>query len=321
MTSPNGQYALVLTLGLICVVRRNPTSGTLGQTPSDIIWMTISISSNTTPNNNDIVDMRFVFNVKQGAIHVDYQDSTRNNSWIRLFSQTNSGISHDNFSSYRSMYILELDNNGALNIKNPSGTVWSSTGDVTLTKSGTTYIGKSFNVLDFMGHTAATTFTLFTASMDFSQNILTIMTQAKTTLNCLGFTVRKTSTGTWEYAIITTAGTIYPVSYSTPTHTFLKIIPGSAGNPYRTSYIEMGTVQDFTFLNGRDLYATVISRTVETETKLCANKSKANPLSRGFVYNPNTGDCSVVGESTGDLNAALIPEGGNVGFISGWKKT
>jgi hypothetical protein len=311
MISRNGEYALQLRPGGYAVIsRRNKTTGVIST--SDIIWSTQSNSPNTTPTN--INDARFGFNPDSGAIYIDYQDSTRNNSWIRLFEQTNSGINHNNYADYNSAYTLGLADDGALNIKKSSGDiVWSST--------GTSIYGKSFHVMPSMEYVQAGSWTVLPHPTNFSQSIQTLMSTVNGDSSKLGFTVKYIEGG-WKYKYITAAGNIIP---SWGSHTYLKITLDSAGKiPYRTYYREEGSVTNFDFINGLNLDATAIEYTTNiAETKSCAIKSVNNGLSRGFVYNPITKDCYTVGDTNNRTYATAslpIPTGGNDGYESGWKK-
>ena len=154
----------------------------------------------------------------------------------------------------------------------------------------------------------------FPNTYDYSGSIQQLMTAANADASKKGFTVDNRG-GVWKYKLLQGEGTIIPNSTG---HTYLK---SGKDNSSRVNYYEYDGGA-FSFTYGRNLLASAITYTNESEVENCANKSMLNSLSRGFVYDPNTGDCFTAGDTdTLDFAGANypMPTGPAVGYMSGWK--
>ena len=309
LISQNGKWALRLRSNADLVVyARDERTGAIDE--NTYKWHSWSYTQNTP----DMSKARLRFDAGLGGLNVDYFNTTRN-SWIQIFEQISSGINHYDatLGAYRPVgpYYLQLTNDGDLNICDKFGSIhWSST--------GTSYYGKSFHALRQMGYVqgnSATGWTDFPNTADYAASIGQLMTTVNANASAIGFTVDYRDNG-WKYKVLVTDGDIFP---NTTGHTYMKNLKN---NKSRVNYFEYDGGA-FSFTNGRNLDASTIEFSYQSEAEKCAQKSILNGASRGFVYNPNNGDCWTAGDTEvkgfAGLNYYPMPTAGAPGYQSGWK--
>ena len=313
LISQNGKWALVLKNDTdLVVIPRDESTGALDKT--SVKWHSWT---QTTDKPLNMLKARLRFDPNIGGLNVDYYNTLRN-TWIQIFEQISSGIYHNDWNGYTPLkpYSLKLTNDGDLNIIDKFGSIhWSST--------GTSYYGKSFHALRQIGHDVGVwgqNWIDFPNINDYPASIGQLMNTVNGTPSAIGFTVDFRPDGKWKYKIIeTSGGNMFP---NTTGHTYMK---NQKDNRSRVNYYEYDN-NPFEYSNGRNAEANVLEyQGGIAQADICANKTIVNGLSRGFQYDPNNGDCWVLGDSVAPQWATNytypMPTGFQAGYTVGWKNT